>query len=274
MFIEPAYKESKQISKGRGQGGLVTLWRKGLTKYVTKINCSSFRILATKFAFPSNDFLVINVYFPCDPRVDNFDEREVLTLLADLKTVIENANCQNILIAGDLNSDFVRNTRFTDIVENSLDELDFIIFWKNIDPNKQHFIEDVDYTFRRANGNVVSHSVIDHFASNRRLFDAVREAGVLHSGENMSNHSPIYMKVAMNKLELTTESLVTSSKVCWQKATESSKANYSKTLTEMLNSVALPSCISCTNLQCKIHDEEINQYTMEVLEEGTNTRME
>ena len=62
--------------------------------------------------------------------------------------------------------------------------------WQNTDPNKQHFIGDVDYTFRQANGNIISHSVIDHFASNSRLFEAVQEAGVLHSAENMSKPLP------------------------------------------------------------------------------------
>ena len=84
MFIVPAYKSPKQISKGRGQGGLVTMWKKGLTKYVSKVSTDNFRIQATKFAFPACHLLVINAYFPCDPRIVNFDETEVLTLLADI----------------------------------------------------------------------------------------------------------------------------------------------------------------------------------------------
>ena len=88
MFIVPAFKETVQISRGRGQRCLVTLWRKGLTKYTSRVPCSNFRILATKFAFPSNNFLVVNVYFPCDPRVENFDESEIVTLLADINSIV------------------------------------------------------------------------------------------------------------------------------------------------------------------------------------------
>ena len=87
MFIVPAVKNCSQVSRGRGSGGLVTMWRKGLTKFVSKISCSNPRLQATKFSLPSGAVLVFYGYFPCDPRVENFDETEVLTLLADMKSV-------------------------------------------------------------------------------------------------------------------------------------------------------------------------------------------
>ena len=127
MFIVPAYKSTNQITKGRGQGGLATLWKKGLTKYVSKISTNNFRIQATKFSFPSCHFVVINAYFPCDPRVCNFDETEVLTLLADIRQVVELSNCQNVLIAADMNADFTRKTKFTEIVEDGLNDLGLVI---------------------------------------------------------------------------------------------------------------------------------------------------
>ena len=68
MFIVPAFKDNNQVSKGRGQGGLVTLWNKKLTKFVSKVPTDSYRIQATKFSFPSSHLLVINAYFPCDPE--------------------------------------------------------------------------------------------------------------------------------------------------------------------------------------------------------------
>ena len=85
MHIEPAFKDNTQVSRGRGQGGLVTLFRKELTKYVSKVDSPNFRILASKFCFPSTSLLVVNVYFPCDPQVDQFDEKELITLLLDLQ---------------------------------------------------------------------------------------------------------------------------------------------------------------------------------------------
>ena len=72
MFIVPAVKDTSQVSKGRGKGGLATLWDKSMTKYVSQVKCSSFRIQATRFDLPSGSLLLINIYFPCNPRVNNF----------------------------------------------------------------------------------------------------------------------------------------------------------------------------------------------------------
>ena len=68
MSIVPAFKPTTYISRGRGQGGLVTLWRKELTKYVSKIHCSNFRLQATKFTFEKNNLLVVNAYFCLRPE--------------------------------------------------------------------------------------------------------------------------------------------------------------------------------------------------------------
>ena len=34
MFIIPAQKDNQQVTRGRGKGGLVTMWKKSLTKFV------------------------------------------------------------------------------------------------------------------------------------------------------------------------------------------------------------------------------------------------
>ena len=109
MFIVPAVKDTRQVSKGRGKGGLVTMWKKCFTKYVSKISCSNFRLQATKFSLPSATILVINGYFPCYPRVENFDDTEVLDTLAEIVSIARRTECPNIFLAADLNCHFSRN---------------------------------------------------------------------------------------------------------------------------------------------------------------------
>ena len=62
------------------------------------------------------------------------------------------------------------------------------------------------------------------------------------------------------------ETVNNESKVSWAKACDVAKMKFSVTLDDNLQSITLPSCISCTNLHCKTHCEEIDEYTMEVLE--------
>ena len=60
MYITAATKSSTEITSGRAKGGLCTMWKKGLTKYVSKIETQNSRIQATKFSFESCNVLVIN----------------------------------------------------------------------------------------------------------------------------------------------------------------------------------------------------------------------
>ena len=67
MYIVPAVKSKSQISRGRGTGGLATLWKRSLTKYVTKVECKNSRLQATKFDLPEGSILIFNAYFPLRP---------------------------------------------------------------------------------------------------------------------------------------------------------------------------------------------------------------
>ena len=166
MFITPAAKSNDSVSRGRGSGGLVTMWNKRLTKYVSKVSSNNFRLLATKFSLPDWDLLLINVYFPCDPRTENFDDTELITLLADMRSIIERSQCFNVLLAGDLNAHFDRSTRFTRTVRAELDDLELILLWDQPETR-------VDYTYCCIQNNLAYFSTLDHFAMNSRLLNTV-----------------------------------------------------------------------------------------------------
>ena len=88
MFIVPACKNSNQLSKGRRKGGLATIWSKKIIKYVSKIKSENYRLQATKFNFPSGPVVIINTYFPCDPRTLNFNDTELMGLRKDIQSIV------------------------------------------------------------------------------------------------------------------------------------------------------------------------------------------
>ena len=264
VFIVPAYKDYSQVSKGRGSGGLATLWNKNLTKYVSKVKCTNYRIQATKFSLPDGPLLVINSYFPGDPRTDNFDDSELLTLLSDIRQAIRESNCQNVLLAGDLNSHFSRNNRFTNIVKNFVEESSLIIFWENCLENAN--INTVDYTHINTANSIPALSTIDHFASSRKVFQSIAEAGVLHSGINSSNHSAIYTKLLVGELNLEVENIKSEKRVNWAKATDIAIDKYKAGLAQKLGAIPQPECSDCHDLHCKVHKDSLEDYTMEVLQ--------
>ena len=223
MFIVPANKSNDNISKGRGKGGLALIWKKSLTKFITQIPSDNFRLQAAKFNLPHSDFLLVNAYFPCDPRTENFDETELLNLLASLELLIRKSECQNVLLAADLNCHFSRDTQFTKLVSSSLKNLNLSILWE-----QPEFA--VDYTFCNIINEVATFSTLDHFAVSPRLSVLVEDAGVIHSGEHLSNHSAIYLKLKIDKLSLEVEEATRVPRSSWKKANDDAKEAFKNIL--------------------------------------------
>ena len=266
MYIEPALKPNSVVNQGRGKGGLVTMWRKYLTKYVTKIATNNYRLLATKFSFPCGPLLLLNTYFMTDPRSAVFDDTELQSLLADIRVAVNQSQCNNILLAGDLNTDFTRNTKFVQIVRDFIEETGLVVFWSNPDAAADHFIEPVQFTHSQCNNNVVYHSTIDHFCSNPRVYNAVTEAGAYHSGANLSNHSPIYCKINVGELDTGLEEEMRRQVPSWGKANVDERVQWKEQLAGKLREVAIPHCVTCRNVHCTQHEDDIVNYCMEVLE--------
>ena len=136
------------------------LWKKTLTKYVSKVPCDNYRLQATCFSFPGGSVVVINTYFPCDPQTDNFDDAELVSLLADIQTLIVQSQCAHVLLAGDLNCHFNRYSRFTTTVQEFMDEIDLKLLWLNPDINPDHRIDAVDFTYCSVNNGFASYSTL------------------------------------------------------------------------------------------------------------------
>ena len=268
MFIVPAAKDTKQVSKGRGKGGLVTLWNKSLTKYVSRVSSSNFRVQATKFTFPEASILVINSYFPCDPRVENFDDTEILNTLAEIVSIARRTDCPNIFLSGDLNCHFSRNNRFTNMVQNCLiGELGLTIMWQHPDRDSSHFIQEIDYTHLQMCNNVPTYSIIDHFVISPGVHRVIREAGVLHSGANPSNHSLIYAKFAVGGIDPQVESIRSPPRSSWDRATEDARAQFKEKLESKLKDLNVPAdFLACKDFHCKEHTKCLEEYTMGVMQ--------
>ena len=264
MFIVPASKGNNQVSRGRGKGGLATIWNKSLTKYVKKIKCENYRIQATEFNLPQGPIVLINTYFPCDPRTSNFDDTELMTTLTTIQNIITQAGPAIIWLAGDLNCHFNRNTRFTNLVESFFLDLGLSLLWENLED--LNISDGVDYTYMNSQNGIEHFSTIDHFACPRRAFSSVKEAGVIHADQNLSNHSAIFVRISVGELDTKSEKVASVKRVKWSTATEESKSAYKQQLAAQLLSLPVPECAVCDQVHCPDHKEDIETYTIEVLE--------
>jgi len=143
---------------------------------VTSIKSDLYRVQAVKFNFPSADLLIVNLYLMVDHEV---------------YWIIQSSDCRNILLAGDLNCDFMRDTLFVNTVHQLVNDNNLWIFWSLPVESESQGIEEVKATYSSSVNGVEYFSCIDHLLGNQRLYNVVSEAVVINSPDNHSGHSAI-----------------------------------------------------------------------------------
>ena len=108
-------------------------------------------------------------------------------------------------------------------------------------------------------------STIDHFVTTQRVYDAISDAGVIHSGENPSNHSAIYAKLEVGQLDLSMENHPSPVRVQWGQATSDAQEKYKSCLSEELNNIILLGCVNYHDVHCNEHNAALEDYTMDVM---------
>ena len=213
-----------------------------------KIHCDNPRLQASLFRIPDCHLLVINTYFPCDLRSASSDFIELTELLGDLESLISNVEFTNILISGDLNCHFQRNSKFTTIIKHWLDEYNLQVLW-SLDDDR---IEPVDYTFINTSIETTACSTIDPFVVSPRMVNGLLSAGVVHDTSNVSNHSPIYAKFEVGKMDLKTYEYTDRRKVLWGLASDEAKSTFRAVFEDKLSRIHPPN--ECTNINCTSDD--------------------
>jgi hypothetical protein len=95
----------------------------------------------------NNVTVLINSYFPQDPKTQQVDEAELTATLECIRNIIENNESSTFLWAGDINTDFMRNTGQTIRMNNYLLEIGLIKSWDKfeLDFTCHHEINEVSY---------------------------------------------------------------------------------------------------------------------------------
>ena len=114
----------------------------------------------------------------------------------------------------------------------------------------------------------IYYSKIDHFAVSSRLLETTLDAGVIHLGANSSNHSPIFMKFNVDKLDLGLEQHSVKKRSSWSKASDAEKETYKVELSQRLGQIPSYCCVSCQDVHYskEIHRIGMESYTLDILE--------
>ena len=261
----PAVKSNNSISSGRPSGGLGILWKHSLDKLVNIIrkNNDNSRVHAITF---DSRFLIVNTYFPIDPKTDNFDDFELLKTLEDVKWYIDSFPNLAVIIAGDLNCDFSRNTRFVNIIREFMLTNNLMSVWS---------ANPVDFTYSnsqiRNRSEIISYSCIDHFLIRSTDIHKAMGAQVIHTGDNLSDHEPIYLQFSTDHMVIgdTPQSKTgTDTRPSWRKATIQDITNYRDDLRTNLSRLTLSAGVVCNNPNCvdADHMKDIDIFSLEILD--------
>ena len=125
---------------------------------------------------------------------------------------------------------------------------------------------DVDYTYLDATKDPVVFSTIDHIAVSEYMSSCLNDAGVIHDGANLSNHSPIYAKFNVGAMDLQTSKIQSTSRTSWIRANEDSKENFKEVFRKKLDMINYEH--QCWDIHCnsQMHSTQLELYTLSVLE--------
>ena len=257
-YVIPAYR-LPGVDSGRGRGGLAQLALRSTTVPRARVATRSPRLQAQLLTFPTCKVLWVNGYMPCDPQLDTFDDTELLATLGEVESMVTtNSGCE-VVWAADMNYDMARNNHFTRTVAAALERMGLTSVWQG---------RTVDHTHVHTDG--ISTSVIDHFLVSRRLLDLVEDCGPIHRGDNLSRHSPIYLKLRLGEVHRRQAVAQPPPRrmPAWDRATQEELHGYTMALHQRLQAVECPgSLVHCQDPQCEDprHSEERDNTVLDIL---------
>ena len=260
VFVKPATKSNLE---GRPVNGMFVALPIGLRNKAKDVSPNHNRIQAVLLKTDKNTIMIVNAYFPPDPKTTEYKiDPDLEDVLATIENLVKAHQCNDLLLVGDLNCDYARKNGRVARVQRFLSSNIMETAWETF---------EVDYTHEFENNDTTYTSTIDHILWNQNMKSSISDCNVLHLINNTSDHSPIYCD--LNK-EISSEEKVTSEKnennagVSTKSMNEEDWKSYHDDLETRLNRLATPECANCRNIHCRDekHKAQIDSYVVDLLE--------
>lgn len=124
------FKEAtKESFEGRPKNGMFIAIPSQIKELVRDVSPAHWRVQAVLLSTMTNKVLIINSYFPNDPKVKDFDATDLCSTIAAIDSVLADNEYDSVIWCGDINADLIRNTTFTTTVDRFIDENSFEKSW-------------------------------------------------------------------------------------------------------------------------------------------------
>ena len=246
-FLLPATKKNDIVRSGRPSGGLGIFWKKRLNNNVKIIKHPDSNRVQGIMLFQK--YVLINVYFPTDPNVLIFDDFELVKCLEDISWYFNEFPNMKIIVGGDMNFDISRRSRFVALIKDFLLQKHLFTVWSQFDCDFTYCQHSV-----RNGNNILSVSSIDHFLVTNNFLPYISHAQVIHLGENMSNHEPIFVSIKIDDNPVISPEnsfeIMNNNKPLWFKASADNIQNYRNELSSYLDNLILTEGLKCNDVSC------------------------
>ena len=247
-YVIPGQRAKGQDS-GRPKAGLAQFSRKDLEIRKDRILTKSFRLQAQILNLENTRLLWLNAYMPTDPQNAAFVDNELLEVLAEVESILDKAEFDDIIWQGDLNWDMSRGSEFSIIMRKFMARIGLVSLWERY---------PVDYTHLHT--DFKSTSVIDHFMVNERLLPLVVDCGPLHLGDNRSRHSPVMVKLDLGAIPM--KNFKSPKRPAWYKASQEDIMTYTEELDCRIQDILVPKSVSCLDIDCSDPSHSIERDSM------------
>lgn len=255
------FKGAKKVNlEGRGRNGMFIAVPKELEVFAKEIKVNHWRLQAITLALPTSTVLLINSYFPNDPKVRDFDTDDLVCTLSSINDTIQNSAVDSVIWTGDINADFLRGNKFTEIVSDFVEDKSFVKSWDRF---------PIDFTYSFDVGDHTTTSILDHFFWSDNISSAISKADVLHLPGNTSDHCPIFCEMDVMQLPVTEPIDETRSSISsWKNATSEQLTLYAEKVKVKLKEIETAGNEVCVNPKCNFnsHKDSNDEHLMSLID--------
>ena len=197
----------------------------------------------------------INLYWPVDNRKQ--ETEEIINLMSELETKVSNYPQAKLIMGGDWNYNSGIDTAFTRAINEGLTRLGAESLWKH---------KSIEFTYNHGK----TRSTLDHFMVSKELIPVITDMGVIHRGDNLSGHSPIYMTLEVNQIrkQKPVNDHPATRIPDFEKANLQELDKYRNMLEINLSELEVPAglddCVNCKCLQEK-HKDESDDHILDIV---------
>ena len=182
--IVPKAAVKETLDRGRAKNGMAIIVPEIFKNNITDVLSHHWRVQAVIVSCRKSKILLINSYLPNDiQNANENDIGELLETLEAIRNLVSSTTFDSLMLLGDLNADFIRNSKHCIQLKRFIQELGLERAWDRF---------EIDFTYCQEVNNVPRYAVLDHFLWNTNLTGQITEAGAIHSPENASDHEAIY----------------------------------------------------------------------------------